>query len=363
MSPAPPAGPAITVIGDGLAGTVLALALARRSSRVRLIGAARQTATDLSYGALPRGGPSRAWRQLERHHGSLGWRPSGLVVHDDQPGLPRALATLSRALPLPLARVDAAAWSAGRELALAAAGVERLAGHVDRLAPRPGGGWRLDWQPEPAARDAPASPNAASPVSPSAASPAALEADQVVLAAGAGVRALWPALPSRLRHSWAGVLRLESPAAASPWLEQARRGRIVQPRQWRRPALEAASAANPEASWIVDAGLAPRGEGLVVGQITLIPAADGRSPAAGVLEPPDPGWMEDRLREGLQALDPRLAALEAPYAQVPVSFCVDGQPLVGPVEDAPGLWVFAGFSAAFSRVPAHADALARRLLP
>ncbi|MEB3259104.1 MAG: hypothetical protein VKP63_00575, partial [Cyanobacteriota bacterium] len=166
-----------------------------------------------------------------------------------------------------------------------------------------------------------------------------------------------------LRHSWAGVLRLASPAPASPWLEQARRGRIVQPRQWRRPALEAASAARPEASWIVDAGLAPRGEGLVVGQITLIPGADGPSPTADGLVPPDPRWMEAHLREGLRALDPRLAALEAPYQQVPVSFCVDGQPLVGPVEDAPGLWVFAGFSAAFSRVPDHADALVRRLLP
>ncbi len=347
MTPTPPAGPAITVIGDGLAGTVLALDLARRGARVRLLGAARRTATALSYGALPRGGPSRAWRRLEHHHGSLGWRPSGLVVHDAHPGLPGALATLSRFVPLPLARVDAALWTARRESALAAAGVERLAGHVDRLVARPGGGWRLDWHPEPAAVVA----------------PAVLDADQVVLAAGAGVRALWPALPGRLRHSWAGVLRLESPAPASPWLEQARRGRIVQPRQWKRPALEAASASQPEASWIVDAGLAPRGDGLVVGQITLIPAADGQSPVAAGLEPPDPRWMEARLREGLHALDPRLAALEAPYHQVPVSFCVDGQPLVGPVADAPGLWVFAGFSAAFSRVPAHADVLARRLLP
>ncbi|MBM5817930.1 MAG: hypothetical protein FJ083_15550 [Cyanobacteria bacterium K_Offshore_surface_m2_239] len=362
MSPSPPAGPAITVIGDGLAGTVLALGLARRGARVRLIGAARQTATGLSYGALPRGGASRAWRRLEHHHGSLGWRPSGLVVHDERPGLPGALAALSRALPLPLARVDAALWTARREVALAAAGVERLAGHVDGLTARPGGGWRLDWHPEPAVDAAP-DPAAA-------ASPPPLEADQVVLAAGAGVRALWPALPPRLRHSWAGVLRLESPTPASPWLEQARRGRIVQPRHWRRPALEAASAAHAEASWIVDAGLAPRGEGLVVGQITLIPAADGSSLlaagpslAADGLEPPDPRWMEARLREGLHALDPRLAALDAPYLQVPVSFCVDGQPLVGPVEDAPGLWVFAGFSAAFSRVPTHADALARRLLP
>jgi glycine/D-amino acid oxidase-like deaminating enzyme len=72
--------------------------------------------------------------------------------------------------------------------------------------------------------------------------------------------------------------------------------------------------------------------------------------------------MEERLREGLSQLDPQLAALQAPYRQVPVSFCSDGQPLVGPVEDAPGLLVFAGFSAAFSRVPSQADLLATSLL-
>jgi glycine/D-amino acid oxidase-like deaminating enzyme len=73
--------------------------------------------------------------------------------------------------------------------------------------------------------------------------------------------------------------------------------------------------------------------------------------------------METRLREGLATLDPALANLEAPYRQVPVSFCLDGQPLAGPVDAEAGLWVFAGFSGAFSRVPSHAEALARRLLP
>jgi hypothetical protein len=184
----------------------------------------------------------------------------------------------------------------------------------------------------------------------------------VVLAAGAGVRTLWPALPARLRHSWAGVLRLETLPPDGPWLEAVRQGRIVQPRHWRRPALQAACADNQEPLWIVDAGLAPRGDGLVAGQITLIPPAEADTPDPS-LAPPDARWMEARLREGLHALDPRLASLDAPYQQVPVSFCVDDQHLAGPVADAPGLWVFAGFSAAFSRVPAEAEALARRLLP
>ncbi|MFN9644636.1 MAG: FAD-dependent oxidoreductase [Cyanobacteriota bacterium] len=332
-------GPTISVIGDGLAGSVLALCLAQRGGRVELIGAAGAMATALSYGALPRGAPSRAWRRLEQRHGPLGWRPSGLVVHGPGGGL----AALTRLVPLPLARVDAPAWLAGRRQALAKAGVRQLAGRVDGLWPRPGGGWRLEW-------------------SGAGGDGSELESELVVLAAGAEARALWPGLPERLRHSWAGVLHLESLDAvgggAERWLDQARRGRIVQPRHWRRPALEAASAGNAEPLWIVDAGLAPRGEGVVVGQVTLIPPAGGAGP-----QPPDPGGMERRLREGLAQLDPALAGLEAPYRQVPVSFCPDGQPLAGPVAEAPGLWVFAGFSAAFSRVPAHAEALARRLLP
>lgn len=331
------------MIGDGLAGTLLALCLARGGAAVRLIGAeANPPATSLSYGALPRGEPSRAWRRLERSHGPLGWRPSGLVVHDLRPGLPRPLAALSRTLPIPLARVDALAWMAARRQALAAAGVRHLLGQVRSLRATPTPGWRLEWAAAPPGEED-------------------QEAETVVLAAGAGCRALWPALPVRFRHSWAGVLLVEAGAPANPWLEQARRGRVVQPRQWRRPALEAASGDLDQPAWIVDAGLAPRGAGVVVGQISLIPAATP-PPAGAVLEPPDPRWMEARLREGLAALDPGLAALAAPYRQVPVSFCVDGQPLVGPVAEAPGLWVFAGFSAAFSRVPRLAEELARRVL-
>ncbi len=41
-----------------------------------------------------------------------------------------------------------------------------------------------------------------------------------------------------------------------------------------------------------------------------------------------------------------------------MAFCSDGQPLVGPVPEAPGLWQFCGFSAAFSQVPVLAPLLA-----
>ncbi|MEB3325204.1 MAG: FAD-dependent oxidoreductase [Cyanobacteriota bacterium] len=333
----------ITVIGDGLAGTALALTLAAQGAAVRLIGAAHDTATALSYGAVAAGPPSWAWQRLERLHGPLGWRPSGLVLHDARAGLPQSLSRLSQWLPLPLARIDTPTWMAQRQKALAAAGVHHLPRRVDALRLQPDGAWGLEL----------------APIGPGE---AALEADIVVLAAGAGCRALWPALPPRFRHSWAGVLQVPRDAPANPWLDQARRGRIVQPSHWRRPALEAASATTPEASWIVDAGLAPWGQELVVGQISWIPPAASALDPERALEPPDPQWMEERLREGLSQLDPQLAALAAPYRQVPVSFCSDGQPLVGPVADAPGLWLFAGFSAAFSRVPSQAEALAPSLL-
>ncbi len=344
MSPRFPSAAAITVIGDGLAGTVLALSLASRGASVRLIGAGDDAmATALSYGALPRGRASWAWRRLERLHGPLGWHASGLVFHDGRAGLPHRLAALSQRVPLPLARVDTPTWSSARWRALAAAGVHHLSGRVRALAPASQGGWRLK-------------------LAPAAGAESELTAETVVLAAGAGCRTLSPGLHRRFRHSWAGVLLVEAGAPANPWLDQARRGRIVQPRHWRRPAVEADSADSREPVWIVDAGLAPWGDGVVVGQISWIPPAGAEGESGPSLTPPDPRWMEQRLREGLQQLDPELARLDAPYRQVPVSFCSDGQPLLGPVAGPPGLWSFAGFSAAFSRVPSAAEALAPRLL-
>jgi glycine/D-amino acid oxidase-like deaminating enzyme len=347
-----PDAPAITVIGDGLAGTLLALALARRGAAVQLLGSPGGTATALSYGALPRGRPSRAWTRLERLHGPLGWRPSGLVWHDGRPGPPGVLEALTRALPLPIARVDAPTWMAARGPVLAAAGVRHRVGQARGLRPTSDRRWRIDWLAAPAAATDPAEH----------AEHLELTVETVVLAAGAGARALWPALPPRLRHSWAGVLLVDASAPANPWLDQARRGRIVQPRRWRRPALEASAPNLTEPTWIVDAGVAPRGAGVVVGQISLVPPAGPPASPGEALEPPDPGWMDARLREGLGELDPDLARLEAPYRQVPVSFCSDGQPLVGPVADAPGLWTFTGFSAAFSLVPAWAETVSSQLL-
>lgn len=329
----------VVVIGTGLSGSLAALALARRGLNVLLVGpepGQAEAATALSYGAMLGRAAIDPWRQLERLHGPLGLRPSGIVLHGglgSRLGIPPAgLALLTAALPF--ARVDPPALQAALPAVLAAAGIEHERAVVRGLEPHPAGGWRIH---------------------PAAGPP--LRAAAVVLAAGAGCRDLWPALPGRLRCSWAGVLALATNPGGSQWLEQARRGRVVQPRHWCRPALEARSGEleRGREEWIVDAGLAPWGDGVVVGQITLVRADPEPGPA------PDPAWMEARLREGLARLDPALAAVAGPYRQVPVPFCLDGRPLVGPVAGAAGLWVCTGFSGAFGLVPAAAETLAEPL--
>ena len=328
----------LTVIGGGLAGSLLALELVERGLAVTLIDAAEATATALSYGGvawwagapgplgrLLRQAPAR-WRRLQARHGPLGWRGCGLRLHGGGWATPL--------LRPPFAQVYTAVLMAALPKVLTAAGVEQRRCRV-LAPPRPvAGGWHLELEPG-----------------------GTLVTDQVVLAAGAGCRALAPGLPARHRASWAGVLALParpslSSGAASPWLRHAARRRIVQPRHWQRPSLEAKAPELRQVRWIVDAGFAPRGEGLLLGQISLVrPGLDsGEPPAAAV--------MERRLRDALAGLDPLLAALPGPYRQVPVAFCSGGLPLVGPLGGAAGLWVFSGFGGAFAQVPVLAPLLA-----
>lgn len=354
------AGPTIAVVGGGLASSLVALALARRGAPVLQVagpaaGEAAEAgvplqalATALSYGALRGRGPCRQWQRLERLHGPLGFRPSPLMLH----GMPAPLALLpawslalaSRALAV--ARVDPPQLLAALPAALAEAGVEQRWGVVQQLQPLAGGGWQLHLQ-----------------ICGGAPSPRNVEqiqqveqVQQVVLAAGAGCRALWPALPERLGVSWAGVLSLPRNPGGCRWLDLVGRGWIVQAYRWQRPLLEARAASLRAAEWIVDPGLAPSGEGVVLGQVSLV------RPAGAAGAPPDAALMEGRLRQGLARLDPALACLEAPYRQVPVSFCSNGQPLAGPVAGAAGLWALTGFSGAFALLPAAAEQLAARVV-
>ena len=322
----------MVVIGGGLAGGLLALELGQRGLGVLLLDGAgpgqlpaHGSASHWSYGAI---GPLAAsgWARLQRCHGELGWRrrcfrPLG-------PGAP-----LGGWLPLPCSRVEAGLLQRHLPLALERRGVCRRLARVERLLPpaAPGSPWRLRLlgQLEP------------------------VVARHVVLAAGAGCRALWPELPERLRVSWAGVLVLQPQGASWPWA-----GPLAMrlPARFQRPALEAGAPELRQEAWAVDPGLLPWGDRWLAGQISLV------RPGLELGDPPDAVLQERRLREALAPLMPPLAHWPGRLQQVPVSFCSDGQPLVGPVPGAPpGLWSFAGFSAAFTAVPKLAQAFAQTL--
>ena len=297
----------ITVVGAGLAGSVLALELAQRGLRVSLIdpgsGAtanATPNATALSYGLLPP--PAAAgWRRLQRRHGDLGLSRRWLQLGP-------------RGLPLPALQVDPRRFAAAAAAALQRCGVERLTRQLHQ-------------------------PEALAPLH---------ERGPVVLACGAGCRNLAPGLDRRLRCSWAGILEL--PPGSSPvWP----RGIARLPARFARQQLEQEAAALQQERWIVDAGLVPCGDRLLAGQITLVRPQLEPGPA------PDPAVMEERLRTALAPRWPLLAAAPGHYQQAAVSFCSDGAPLVGPAGD--GLWVLAGFSGAFAQLPAAAAALAVQL--
>jgi glycine/D-amino acid oxidase-like deaminating enzyme len=293
----------ITVVGAGLAGSVLALELAALGQSVSLIdpgSGATPNATALSYGLLPPQAGS-AWRRLQRRHGDLGLRRRWLQLG-------------RRALPLPALQVDPRRFAAAAAAALQRLGVARET--------------RALQQPE-----------ALAPL---------LAQGPVVLACGSGCRQLAPQLEGRLRCSWAGILELP-PSCRPAWP----RGVARLPARFERQQLEQEAEGLQDERWIVDAGLVPCGDRLLAGQITLV------RPDLEPGPPPEPAVMEQRLRGALARRWPLLAAAPGHYQQAAVSFCSDGVPLVGPAGD--GLWVLAGFSGAFGQLPAAAAALAVQL--
>ena len=98
------AGEGVGIVGGGLAGALLSLALAERGVAVQLLDSGGPSATAFSYGVIPgfpldpsplarlAAGAGSRWRELQRRHGDLGWRPR-------------------RRLPLPLSQVDTARLS------------------------------------------------------------------------------------------------------------------------------------------------------------------------------------------------------------------------------------------------------------
>ena len=330
----------VVIVGAGVAGALLALALRELGASVTVVAAPTShglcSATELSYGALPgwplaptplarlAAGASKRWRFLQERHGDLGWRPCRLRLH----GAAAGWRPLSAWWPLPFAQVDSAVLAARLPLVLAAAGVTCKTGRVERLEPQAGAGWEMTLSDG-----------------------TSLQAPQLVLAAGAYCRQLWPLLPQRLRSSWAAALELASfPAPlgrTAAWL----------PVSFGRVALERRAAGLSQPEWLVDGGLVPRAEGALLGQHTLVRPGLELGPAPSPLE------VEGQLRQELaaQAWGAPLAALPGHLRQAAVAFCSEGLPLVGPLAGAPGLWLFTGFSAGFSQVPVLAPLLAQAL--
>ena len=248
----------VGIVGGGLAGALLALALRERAVPVLILEAADgASATDLSYGVIPgipldpsplarrAAGAARIWQALQRRHGDLGWQPR-------------------RSLPLPLSQVDTVRLKERLGPVLAAAGVEQRRARVLALVPG-----RDRWALALECGDQ-------------------IAPERLVLAAGAGCLALAAELPAALGMSWAGVLALPPAAAGAPYP-------LKLPARFTRLALEGRARALQQPAWVVDAGLVPWGAGGLLGQLSWL------APAGAVSGGPDPAQAEGWLRHALAA--------------------------------------------------------------
>ena len=310
------------IVGGGLAGGLLALALRERGVEVSLIAADQPSATQWSYGVIP-GWPlgtsvlalqaskaSSLWTDLQARYGDLGCAKARIALHGGKPW--------ARWLPLPAAQVDTARFHARLPEVLSQAGVRLLVTEALQVG-RDQGQWLVPCRDGSVQRS-----------------------EQLVLAAGAACRSLWPAWPEVLRGNWAGVLELPHCPAA----------RLQLPAQFQRPTVERRSGDLNELCSVVDAGLVPRGAGALLGQISCF--------APGLAFSSPPLGMEQALRQAIDAspLPKGLAEADGTWRQVPVAFSTTGIPWVGPLPEAPGLFGFSGFSGGFAQVPLLAPLLA-----
>ena len=366
----PPAATDALVVGAGLCGSLLALALVQRGARVTLVDDASVAATRFSYGGIPWwAGADDAlgqlqsrtldhWYHLQEGYGDLGLGSAHLLLHwptGDHPAaalqaiaeLPHGVAgrQLCRqdleqgafrglrlqcggALELPYARIDPQRFRSGITRALVEHGVFTCHAHVTGLwlSARTCRGVKLD-------------------------DGTLLEANAVVLANGANLVSLLPFRPGtcQLSCTRAGVLRLPLP---QPFPDV-----IVMPLLGRRQQLERQGYRKEEAS-VIDPGLAPCSGGVLMGQASsLDPPGSPRSCR--------PDQQDRQLRQAVADFAPGLAtatALEqATFHSCRVAFSPDGRPWVGAWPGVEKLWVFGGFSGAFALAPVLAPLLAEAI--
>ena len=353
--------PRMLLLGAGLSGGLLALALAELGVEVELAGGSLvDSATGWSYGGVPwwagaanplgellATAPCR-WDQLQQRHGELGLRPAQLWLHwpEQAPaqavakvqqglaGLPQqpeltalpaqeaieqepllAGADLGGVMQLPYWRIDPLGLQQGLERAWAVAGVQRRA-------------------PLPAAELL-----------------QRLESgERVVLCSGAATLALLRTMglqaPPVLAFSWAGVGRCDGAQFSAE--------RIVMPLLGQRGGRETAASG---AAVICDPGLAPApGGGLLVGQTSWFDRP--------IDDPPPVDQDFEQLSRVRSQLVPSLR--EGSYGsfrlqQQPVAYSRDQQPLLGPLPGCSNLSLFTGFGGPFALVPARTPLMAQAL--
>ncbi|MFN7898476.1 MAG: hypothetical protein ACK5N0_02260, partial [Synechococcaceae cyanobacterium] len=132
------------MIGAGLAGWLVALALARRGAAVTLWGTFEPSATALSYGGLLGRAAAQDWRRLEQRHGPLGWTPARVVLH----GWPAPLKQLPpnwqglASWAVPCSRLSIPSLAEALPAVARRSGIDRQPGVVRSLE-RQGSGWLL----------------------------------------------------------------------------------------------------------------------------------------------------------------------------------------------------------------------------
>ena len=356
-----PAPPRLSLLGAGLSGGLLALALAEVGFDVELAGGpVAHSATGCSYGGVPWwAGPANAlgellataprrWDQLQQNHGELGLRQAQLWLHWSQQASEQAVAKAQRglaALPQqPQLKLLSAAEVIEQEPLMAGAdlgGVLQLPYlRVDPMALQQG--LERAWAAVGVKRRAPLS---------------AVELEQrlqdneaVVLCSGAAtlwlLEALGLPLPTALGFSWAGVWQCNGAQLAAE--------RIVMPLLGQRSARET-SALNSEV--ICDPGLAPApGGGVLIGQTSWFDLP--------LHAPPPTDQDAEQLSKVRAQLVPQLrdgSSMELQFHQRPVAYSRDQRPLLGPFPGCSNLVLFTGFGGPFALVPALTPLMAEAL--